>query len=69
MDAKRTVEQIVEASKDGAVKYEVVNFRGVKVLMTATKIRDAITVTHEFTHDPDVEKLAKEMGITLRRFR
>jgi len=69
MDGKPTAEQIVEASKDGAVKYEVVNYKGVKVLMTGTKIRDTIAVTHEFTHDPEVEKLAIEMGIKLRKFR
>lgn len=64
-----TVDEIAEASKLGHIKYEVIEFRKVKLLATPDRIRASIDRTWELTHDPDVEKLAEEMGIKLRRRR
>lgn len=64
-----TVEEIVKASKGGNVEYDLIEYRGVKLLITRTKIKSLVEVTCEFTHDPAAEKLAGELGIKLRRFR
>lgn len=69
MSDRPTIDQIVEFSKNREPKYGTVTFNGVRLLITEKKIRDAIAVTAEFTHDPDVEKLATDMGIKLRKFR
>ncbi len=65
----RTVEEVAAASQGAQAKYEIVTYRGVKILMPRTKIEHAVEVTHELTHQQDVEQLAKDMGITLRKFR
>ena len=64
-----TVEEIVKMSKGGHVEYDSIEYRGVKLLITRPKIKSLVEVTAEFTHDPEVEKLAGELGIKLRRFR
>lgn len=64
-----TVEQIAEATKGGLIKYEVIIFKGVKLLITREKLKPSIDRTYELTHDPEVKKLAESMGIKLRRFR
>ncbi len=68
-DSKPTVSQIAAASQGGYVQYEVITYRGVEILMIKAWLKPAIERTYELTHDPDVETLAREMGITLRRFR
>lgn len=62
-----TAEQIVEATRDEFVKYEIITFKNVKLLITRERLRPSIDRTWELTHDPGVEKLAKSMGIQLRR--
>ena len=76
IDGKPTIYEIAEASKAGALngrwgarEYEIITFRGVEILVKRKILETAIEVTHEWTHDLDVEKLSREMGITLRRFR
>ncbi len=64
-----TVEEIVKMSKGGHTEYELIEYRGVKLLITRSKLKSLVEVTAEFTHDPAVEKLAGELGIKLRRFR
>ena len=64
-----TVEEIVKASKGGYAEYDIIEYRGVKLLITISKIKPLVEITAEFTHDPAVEKLAGELGIKLRRFR
>ena len=64
-----TVEEIVKVSKGGHVEYDIIEYRGVKLLITRAKIKSLVEVTAEFTRDPAAEKLAGELGIKLRRFR
>lgn len=64
-----TVEEIVKMSKGGNTEYELIEYRGVKLLITRSKIKSLVEVTAEFTRDPAAEKLAGELGIKLRRFR
>lgn len=64
-----TVEEIVKMSKGGKVEYDIIEYRGVKLLITRSKIKSLVEVTAEFTHDHAAEKLAGELGIILRRFR
>ena len=64
-----TVEEIVKMSKGGDTEYELIEYRGVKLLITRAKIKSLVEVTAEFTRDPAAEKLAGELGIKLRRFR
>jgi len=64
-----TVEEIVKASKGGNTEYDLIEYRGVKLLITRAKIKSLVEITAEFTHDPAAEKLAGELGIKLRRFR
>lgn len=64
-----TVEEIVKVSKGGKVEYDLIEYRGVKLLITRSKIKSLVEITAEFTHDPEAEKLAGELGIKLRRFR
>ncbi len=64
-----TVEEIVKASEEGHVKYDIIEYRGVKLLITRSKLGPLVEITAQLTHGPAVEKLAGEMGIKLRRFR
>lgn len=68
-DGKPTVSQIATASKDGHIQYEIVTYRGVVILMTKARLKPAVEITAQMTHDPKVEELAGQMGIKLRRFR
>lgn len=64
-----TVEEIVKMSKGASVEYDTIEYRGVKLLITISKIKPLIAVTAEFTHDPAAQKLAGELGIKLKGFR
>lgn len=68
MNAKPTVREIAEASKGGHVRYEVISYQGVELLLTRDRLLNAVRITAEFTHDPEMEKLAETLGIKLRRF-
>lgn len=61
-----TVERIAEVSKGTHLPYVVFEYNGVKLLTTKSKLRPLIDITYELTHDPEVKKLAEEMGIKLR---
>jgi hypothetical protein len=61
-----TVEEIVKMSKGGCVEYDLIEYRGVKLLITISKIKPLVAITAEFTHDPAAQKLAGELGIKLR---
>lgn len=62
-----TVEEIVKASKGNTVEYDMIIYRGVKLLITVSKIRPLVAITAEFTRDEQAEKLANDLGINLRR--
>lgn len=64
-----TVEEIVKMSKGGSVEYDTIEYRGVKLLITISKIKPLVAITAEFTHDPAAQKLAGELGLKLRRLR
>lgn len=66
---KPTVKEIAEASEHGYIRYEIITFQGVEILITKNRLYDAIETTAEFTHDLKVEELAKKLGLKLRRFR
>lgn len=75
-DQRPTVRQIAETSKTGCLKhrygtiqYEVVKYEGVEILISKDRLYNAIRVSAEFTHNPEIEKLAEKLGIKLRRFR
>ena len=58
-----TVDEIVKASKGSTVEYDTIEYRGVKLLITISKLKPLIAVTSEFTRDPSAQKLARELGI------
>lgn len=62
MSSEDKIEKIIKASSGATVE-------GVSLLITTYKLKPLIEVTWERTHDPDVERLAKEMGVELRKFR
>ncbi len=64
-----TVEEIVKASKGKTIEYDIIEYRGVKLLIPWPTIKSLVEATCEFTHDPEAEKLAGELGIKLRKFR
>ncbi len=64
-----TVEDIVRMSSGGSVEYDTIEYRGVKLLITISKLKPLVAVTAEFTHDPSAQKLAMELGIKLKGFR
>lgn len=64
-----TVEEIVKMSKGCSVEYDTIEYRGVKLLITISKIKPLVAITAEFTHDPAAQKLAMELGIKLRRLK
>lgn len=63
------VEQLAEASKACNHRYVVIEFQGVKLLLTEARLHAAIDTTWELTHDPGVRNLAERLGIKLRKFR
>ena len=64
-----TVEEIVKMSKGGSVEYDTIEYRGIKLLITISKIKPLVAITAEFTCDPAAQKLAGELGIKLKGFR
>ena len=64
-----TVEDIVKTSKGCTVEYDIIEYRGVKLLITISKLKPLVAVTAEFTCNPAAQKLAKELGIKLKGFR
>jgi len=64
-----TVEEIVKMSKGGSVEYDTIEYRGVKLLITISKLKPLVAVTAEFTCNPAAQKLARELGIKLKGFR
>jgi len=56
-------------SKGCSVEYTSIEYRGVKLLITISKLKPLVAVTSEFTHDPAAQKLAGELGIKLKGFR
>lgn len=64
-----TTDEIIKSSKEGHVKYELIEYKGVKLLITRAKIMPLIDITWELTHEPAVKKLAEEMGMKLRESR
>lgn len=69
MDREEILSRIVEMSKGQTVEYQLVNFRGIPLLITKNKLEPLISRTWELDHDTELEKIAKEFGITLRKFR
>jgi hypothetical protein len=69
MKTEELISKIVQMSKGQVVEYEEIKFKGVSLLITKPKLKPLIDITWERTHDLEVERLAKEMGITLRKFR
>lgn len=69
-DGKPSIQQIASASQNGhSVKYEIVTYRGVEILIRRKLLLPAIEMTCEFTHDASAIQLAEELGIKLRKFR
>lgn len=64
-----TIEEIVTESKGKKLEYELIEYKGVKLLIPKSIIKNMVEITCEFTHDPAAEKLAGELGIKLRKFR
>ena len=64
-----TVEEIVKASKGCTVEYDTIEYRGVKLLITISRLKPLVAATAEFTRNPAAQKLAKELGIKLKGFR
>lgn len=65
-----TAQEIADASNNGhRIQYEIVTYHGVPILILKSHLMRAITITAEFTRDKRVEQLARDFGITLRRFR
>jgi len=64
-----TVDDIVRMSKGNTVEYDIIEYKGVKLLITISKLKPLVAVTSEFTHDLGAQKLAQEMGIKLKGFR
>jgi hypothetical protein len=69
VDREEILSRIVEMSKGQTVEYQLVNFRGIPLLITKNKLEPLISRTWELDHDTELEKIAKEFGITLRKFR
>ncbi len=61
-----TVDDIVRMSKGCTVEYDIIEYKGVKLLITISKLKPLVAVTSEFTHDPSAQKLAMELGIKLK---
>lgn len=64
-----TIEEIVNESKGKTIEYDIIEYRGVKLLISRSTIKSVVEATCEFTHNPEAEKLAGELGIKLRKFR
>ncbi|MGB8216299.1 MAG: hypothetical protein WCE94_03265 [Candidatus Methanoperedens sp.] len=69
MGCEDVVNKIVEVSKGMTIEYEVVKFNGISLLITKSKLKPLIALTWERTHDSELEKFAKGIGLELRKFR
>lgn len=62
-----SVENIVKMSKGQVCEYEEVTFRGVPLLISKSKLEAAIDITWERTRNPNIKRIATEIGMRLRR--
>lgn len=69
MSNKDAIDKIVKASSGATVEYRRIEYNGVSLLITTYKLKPLIEVKWERTRDPEVERLAKEMGMELRKGR
>ncbi len=67
MKSEELVSKIVQMSKGQIVEYEEIQFKGVSLLITKSKLKPLVDIAWERTHDPKIERLARDMGITLRK--
>lgn len=70
MTGKPTVKQIAAITKEGYIKYEIIEYEGVKLLMPFKhQLRNVIQITYSLTQDEAVRALAERKGIILRGVR
>ncbi len=69
MSSEKVIDGIVNATSGATVEYRKIIFEGVPLLITRQKLKPLIEVTWERTHSPEVERLALEFGMKLRKGR
>jgi len=69
MKAEKVIDDIVKATSGAAVEYKKISYNGVPLLITRQRLKPLVEVTWERTHSPEVERLALEFGMELRKGR
>lgn len=64
-----TIEDFVQASVGALYQYDIIEYHGVKLLIPKNRIKELVRVSWERTYNPEIQKLADEMGIELRKLR
>jgi len=60
---------LAEVSKGLNSPYEIIEYRGKKLLISRGKLGSAVHITWERVHDQETAELAEELGFTLRKLR
>lgn len=68
-DNERKLHALVEASKGTNHLYDIIEYRGKKLLISRGKLESAIHITWERVHDQETAVLAEELGLTPRKLR
>ena len=64
---EKRLHALAEASKGTNNSYEIIEYRGKKLLLSKGKLESAIYITWERIHDPETADLAKESGLIPRK--
>ena len=66
---ERRLNALAEASTFVAFPYEIIEYRGKKLLISKTHLKTAVALTWERVHDPETAELARELGVVPRSLR
>lgn len=66
---EKRLHALAEASKGTNHLYEIIEYRGKKLLLSKGKLESAVHITWERIHDQETADLAREMGLTPRKLR
>jgi len=66
---EKRLHELARRSEATENPYEIIGYRGKKLLISKSKLKSAINLTWERVLDPETAELARELGIVPRNLR
>ncbi len=65
----KKIEVVARAAQGVSAEYQIILYKGTKLLIPLSKIKLAVGLTWELTHDPKLKPLAEELHVDLRKLK